>query len=83
MKAETEEGTVLAWSDGWHHYCIDGSGYVPNCSSTKNDKYMRVNTREALNSEERAILFWAMLSFMAVYRSDPAAAGNRAELAGD
>ncbi len=76
MKAETEEGTVLAWSDGWHHYCIDGSGYVPNCSSTKNDKYMRVNTREALNSEERAILFWAMLSFMAVYRSDPAAAGK-------
>lgn len=71
-----DSGTVLAWSGDWHHYCIDGSGYAHNTASTKNDKYMRIDTAEGLNSQERAILFWAMLSFKAVYCQDSAAMGK-------
>ena len=69
-----DSGTVLAWSGEWHHYCIDGSGYAHNTASTKNDKYMRVNTQDGLNSQERAILFCAMLSFKAAYCHVAAAA---------
>ncbi len=75
-----DSGTVLAWSGEWHHYCIDGSGYAHNTASTKNDKYMRVNTQDGLNSQERAILFWAMLSFKAAYCHDAAAAGRIAAI---
>jgi len=75
-----DSGTVLAWSGDWHHYCIDGSGYAHNTASTKNDKYMRISTAEGLNSEERAILFWAMLSFKAAYCHDPVAAGKIAAI---
>lgn len=75
-----DSNTVLAWSGDWHHYCIDGSGYAHNTASTKNDKYMRVSTEEGLNSEERAILFWAMLSFKASYCHDPVAAGKIAAI---
>lgn len=78
--AWADTNTVLAWSGDWHHYCIDGSGYAPNTASTKNDRYMRVSTGEGLNSQERSILFWSMLSFMASYRHDPAAAGRIAAI---
>lgn len=78
--AMADSNTVLAWSGDWHHYCIDGSGYAHNTASTKNDKYMRVSTEEGLNSEERAILFWAMLSFKAAYCHDPVAAGKIAAI---
>ena len=72
--------SVLAWGSDWHYYCIDGSGYAPNTASTKNDRYMRVDAREGLNTEERAVLFWSMLSFMASYRHDGAAAGKIAAI---
>ncbi|MCI8517881.1 MAG: hypothetical protein HFG75_13615 [Hungatella sp.] len=62
-KALADTGVVEAWGDGWHYLCIDGFGYAPNGVCSNGDKYARVSTEEALNSEERRILFWALLSY--------------------
>lgn len=78
--ALADTGIALAWGEGWNYYCIDGSGYTYNCGCTKNDQYKRAAIEESLNSQERAIVFWSMLSFMAVYRQDEAAAGRIAAI---
>ncbi len=63
--ARAAEGTVEAWGEGWHYYCIDGFGYAANGVCTNGDRYTLVSPSSELNGEEQALLFWAFLSFQA------------------
>lgn len=64
---------IEAWGDGWHYYCIDGHGYASNGVCTNGDIYKLMPTENLLNSSERAIIFWATLSFTALYTNNPKA----------
>ncbi len=72
--AMADTGVIEAWGNGWHHYCIDGFGYASNGVCSNGDKYMQASTRSELNSEERSILFWSLLSFMSAYVHEETAA---------
>lgn len=75
-----DTGTVEAWGEGWHYYCIDGFGYASNGVCSNGDKYTQVSTESELNSRERAIVFWSLLSFMSSYVHQEAAASAVASI---
>ncbi len=75
-----DTGVVEAWGEGWHYYCIDGFGYASNGVCSNGDKYKRVSTEAELNSRERAVVFWSLLSFMSAYVHQEAAAAAVASI---
>ncbi|MDD3252935.1 MAG: SpaA isopeptide-forming pilin-related protein [Lachnospiraceae bacterium] len=62
--AETGD-TIIAHSEGFHHYCIDG--YGANRAMMKGDEYQYILPSQSLSVRERAVVFWSMLSLQASF----------------
>ncbi len=60
---------ISAYGPGFHHYCIDG--YGANNALIDGDLYQYVLPSQTLSEDERAVIFWAMLSLQYSFGTSP------------
>ncbi len=63
-RAATPGDTVIAYGDGFHHYCIDG---ISNVALINGDEYTYVLPSQSLSRDETAVVFWSMFSLQASF----------------
>lgn len=62
---------VVAYGEGFHHYCIDDHTVVSNGAMEAGDVYTYVLPSTVLSDTEKAYLFWAILSLEANFGTSP------------